>query len=82
METKNSAFNEVRKYSNEQLRSLLKEIKKISKHDAPRYVEQSVNMAQLFALEEADYNTWLDTFRNVQNSIEREILFRVANDVW
>ena len=82
METKNSAFNEVRKYSNEQLRELLKEIKKISNHDAPRYVAQSINMIQLFALEEADYNTWLDTFRNVQNSIEREILFRVLNDVW
>jgi hypothetical protein len=77
-----SAFDEVRKLDNEQLRNLLKEVKEISKQDAPRYFKQSDKMKQLFELEKADYYTWSDQFSNVQRAIEVEILWRVRTDVW
>ena len=77
-----SAFDEVRKLDNEQLRSLLKEVKEIGKQDAPRYFKQSDKMKQLFELEKADYYTWADQFSNVQRAIEVDILWRVRTDVW
>lgn len=80
--TKNNALNEVRGYGNEQLRSLLKEVKAIGQLDAPRYAKQSDIMKKLFELEKADYYTWADQFSNVQRAIEIEILFRVRTDAW
>ena len=77
-----SAFDEVRKWDNEQLRTLLKEIKDMGKLDAPRYFKQSDKMKQLFELEKADYYTWADQFSNVQIAIEVEILWRVRTDAW
>ena len=65
-----SAFDEVRKWDNEQLRTLLKEVKEMGKLDAPRYFKQSDKMKQLFELEKADYYTWADQFSNVQRAIE------------
>ena len=76
------AFDEVRKWDNEQLRSLLKEVKEMGKQDAPRYFKQSDKMKQLFELEKADYYTWADQFSNVQRAIEVEILWRVRTDAW
>ena len=77
-----SAFDEVREWENEQLRTLLKEVKEIGKQDAPRYFKQSKKMKQLFELEKADYYTWADQFSNVQRAIEVEILWRVRTDAW
>ena len=77
-----SAFDKVRKYDNEQLRSLLKEVKEIGKLDAPRHAKQTPIMKQLFELEKADYYTWSDQFSNVQRAIEIEILWRVRTDAW
>lgn len=77
-----SAFDEVRKYDNELLRSLLKEAKEIGKIDAPKYAKQTAIMKQLIELEETDYYTWLDQFNNVQRAIEIEILWRIRMDVW
>ena len=77
-----SAFDEVRKWDNEQLRTLLKEVKEIGKQDAPRYFKQSDKMKQLFELEKADYYSWADQFSNVQRAIEVEILWRVRTDAW
>jgi len=77
-----SAFDEVRKWDNEQLRTLLKEVKEMGKQDAPRYFKQSDKMKQLFELEKADYYTWADQFSNVQRVIEVEILWRVRTDAW
>jgi len=77
-----SAFDEVRKWENEQLRKLLKEVKEMGKEDAPRYFKQSDKMKQLFELEKADYYTWADQFSNVQRAIEVEILWRVRTDAW
>jgi hypothetical protein len=77
-----SAFDEVRKWDNEQLRTLLKEVKEMGKLDAPRYFKQSDKMKQLFELEKADYYTWADQFSNVQRAIEVEILWKVINDTW
>ena len=77
-----SAFDEVRKWDNEQLRTLLKEVKEMCKLDAPRYFKQSNRMKQLFELEKTDYYTWADQFSNVQRAIEVEILWRVRTDVW
>ena len=77
-----SAFDEVRKWDNEQLRTLLKEVKEMGKQDAPRYFKQSDKMKQLFELEKADYYTWADQFSNVQRAIEVEILWRVRTDAW
>ena len=77
-----SAFDEVRKWDNEQLRTLLKEVKEMGKQDAPRYFKQSDKMKQLFELEKADYYTWADQFSNVQGAIEVEILWRVITDAW
>lgn len=77
-----SAFDEVRKWDNEQLRTLLKEVKEMGKLDAPRYFKQSNKIKQLFELEKADYYTWSDQFSNVQRAIEVEILWRVRTDAW
>jgi len=77
-----SAFDEVRKWNNEQLRTLLKEVEEMGKLDAPRSFKQSDNMKQLFELEKADYYTWADQFSNVQRAIEAEILWRVRTDAW
>lgn len=77
-----SAFDEVRKWDNEQLRTIFKEVKEIGKLDAPRYFKQSDKMKQLFELEKADYCTWADLFSNVQSAIEVEILRRVRTDAW
>jgi hypothetical protein len=77
-----SAFDEVRKWDNEQLRSLLKEVKEMGKQDAPRYFKQSDKMKQLFELERAVYYTWADQFTNVYIAIEVEILWRVRTDAW
>jgi hypothetical protein len=77
-----SAFDEVRKWDNEQLRTLLKEVKEMGKQDAPRYFKQSDKMKQLFELEKADYYTWSDQFSNAQRAIEVEILWRVRTDAW
>ena len=77
-----SAFDEVRKLDNEQLRTLLKEAKEMGKQDAPRHFKQSDKMKQLFELENADYYTWTDQFSNVQTAIEVEILWRVRTDSW
>jgi hypothetical protein len=75
-------FDEVRKFSNEQLRILLKEIKAIGKAIAPASFKQSDKMKQLFELAKADCQTWLDLFNNVQKAIEAEILCRVRTDAW
>lgn len=77
-----SAFDEVRKLNNEQLQTLLKEIKEISEQKAPRYFKQSDKMKQLFKLEKIDYYTWADQFSNVQKAIEIEILWRIKTDAW
>jgi hypothetical protein len=77
-----SALDEVRKWENEQLRNLLKEVKEMGKQDAPRHFKQSNEMKQLFELEKADYYTWADQFSNVQRAIEVEILWRVRTDAW
>jgi len=81
-DVRHSAFDEVRKWDNEQLRTLLKEVKEIGKQDAPRYFKQSDKMKQLFELEKADYYTWADQVSNVQRAIEVEILWRVRTDAW
>lgn len=77
-----SAFDEVRKWDNEQLRTLLKEVKEMGKLDAPRHFKQSDKMKQLFELEKSDYYTWANQFSNVQRVIEVEILWRVRTDAW
>lgn len=77
-----SAFDQVRKWDNEQLRTLFKEVKEMGKKDAPRYFKQSKEMKQLFELEKADYYTWADQFSNVKIAIEVEILWRVRMDAW
>jgi hypothetical protein len=77
-----SAFDEVRKLDNEQLRTLFKEVKEIGKQDASRHFKQSDTMKKLFELEKPDYCTWYDQFSNVQRAIEIEILFRVRTDAW
>ena len=77
-----SSFDEVRKWDNEQLRTLLKEVKDMGKQDAPRRFKQSDKMKQLFELEKADCYTWADQFSNVQRAIEVEILWRVRTDAW
>ena len=81
-DVRRSAFDEVRKLDNEQLRTLLKEVKEIGKFDAPRYFKQSDKMKQLFKLEKADCCYWSDQFSNVQRAIEVEILWRVRTDAW
>lgn len=81
-DVRRSAFDEVRKWDNEQLRTLLKEVKEMGKLDAPIHFKQSDKMKQLFELEKADYYTWADQFSNIQMAIEVEILWRVRTDAW
>lgn len=77
-----SALREVRMYDNETLKSLLKEIKEISKQNAPFYAKKNDLMKDLFTYEKTKYNTWLDQFHNVQQAIEIEILERIRTDNW
>ena len=75
-----SAFSEVSKLDNQQLRYLLKEIREISQIDKPSYAKQSDIMKQLFDLEKTDFYSWYDQFSNVKRAIEVEILWRVRTD--
>lgn len=82
MAVRYSAFDEVRKCDNEQLRTLLNELKEIGKLDAPRHFKQSDKMKQLFELEKTDYYTWADQFVSVQRAVEIEVLYRVRTNAW
>ena len=75
-----SAYSEVRNYNNEQLRSLLKEIKEIGKLDAPKYAKQTAEMKHLFNTEKTNYNNWYNQFSYVSNAIEVEILHRIRTN--
>jgi hypothetical protein len=77
-----NAFSEVKKFTNDELRKLLKEVKEIGKHQAPRYAKQSRKMKQLFKLENNDCDMWLDQFTNIQDAIQIEILSRIRTDKW
>lgn len=77
-----NSFDEVCKWDNEQLRNLLKEVKNMSKLDAPIDFKQSDKMKQLFDLEKSDHYTWIDQFSNVQKAIESEILRRIRTNDW
>lgn len=79
---KDTAFKEVRKWDNEELRKLLKEVKAMSNLDAPRYFKQSKKLKKLFELEKTNYNCWAEQFINSRRAIEVEILHRIENDIW
>ncbi len=84
METNNNTITNVtvKDLTNDELRSLLKEIKVISDAEAPAKVKQSGLMKQLFERENYSIYGWYDKYYNVRTSIEREILSRVRTDKW
>ena len=76
-----NAYIQVREYDNEILRSLLKEIRCISKMNIPRNAKHSPNMKTLFQVEKTRSNYWSDQYHNVKSAIELEILSRVLSDI-
>lgn len=77
-----SASLEVGNLSNEQLKSLLKEIHKISIADKPAKVSQSETMKFLFEVENNKNNYWFDNYQNVKQAIQSEILYRVRKNMF
>lgn len=84
METNNNLTTNVtvKDLTNDELRSLVKEINVISRAEAPAKVKQSGLMKQLFEREDDGIYGWYDKYYNVSTSIEREILYRVRTDKW
>jgi hypothetical protein len=76
----NSALKICRSLTNEQLRELVKEIRKISNADKPAYVKRSEVMAQMFAVEHTPFNYWLDAYQNIDQAIMYEIMYRIRED--
>ena len=78
--SRHTAFLEAREYDNETLRSILKEIKRISNLDATALAKQSPILKKLMNLEKTDYNYWSDQFGNVRLMVELVVLERFVND--
>lgn len=76
----NSAFKICRSLTNEQLRELAKEIRKIGNSDKPAYVKRSEVMAQMFEVEITPFNYWLDAYHNIDHAIMYEIMYRIRED--
>jgi len=76
----NSAFKICRSLTNEQLRELAKEIRKIGNADKPAYVKRSEVMAQMFEVEITPFNYWLDAYHNIDHAIMYEIMYRIRED--
>ena len=68
--------------SNDQLRSLLKEIKNIGNSDTPKEYKKSPNMELLFKTYNLEYKwaVFYDTHSNITNLINYEILNRIVID--
>ena len=71
-------------YSNDELRSLLIELRLMSEADAPANVKRSVLMEQLFDAEKGNDNYhiyWSDQYHMVKMGIECEILKRFEKNL-
>ena len=79
---KTNAFLEASKYSNEELRSLLKERYELSLMDRPRNAKLSKKMKHLFDVEKRPNLYWADQYHMVKRAIEIEILDRIRTDKW
>ena len=76
-----NSFTLARCYSNDDLRSLLIELRVMSNADAPAKVSKSPLMKQLFDIEKTKDNHWGDQYHMVKMAIECEILHRVEKNV-
>lgn len=74
------AFDLVRLITNDELRSLAKEIKKIGYSERPALVKMSSMMAELFEAEASPFIYWLDKYHNVDYAITYEVMYRVRED--
>lgn len=77
-----SVFDEIRKYDNEKLRLILKEIKFIGSLDAPARIKYSCETNRLFEIEKNNSMNWLECYYNISNFIESEILKRIRENLW
>lgn len=76
-----NSFTLSRCYSNDDLRSLLVELRVMSNADAPAKVKKSSLMKQLFDIEKTNDNHWGDQYHMVKMAIECEILNRFEKGV-
>lgn len=79
-----NSFTLSRSYTNDELRSLLIELRKMSNADAPAKVSKSPLMKQLFDIEKGGdnyYIYWSDQYHMVKMAIECEILNRVEKNL-
>lgn len=74
------AFDLVRLITNDELRELAKEIKKIGNAEKPASVKMTSMMAELFAAEASPFIYWLDKYHNVDFAITYEVMYRVRED--
>lgn len=70
----------VQDLSNDQLRSLVKEIARISSVEAPAHEKKSQLLNELFEAEEIEYRTWSDVFSEVDLAVKTQIINRIRND--
>ena len=63
-------------FSNEKLRDLLIEVRKINKSEKPANVKMSSDMSKLFSIEKRETSYFNEALVNVKRSIENEILER------
>lgn len=75
-----SVFLEVRNYDNDELRNLVKEIKRISSSKEPANVKQSNAMKHLFDLDHKYMDGWVYSYHNVSDAIKNEIIRRIVED--
>lgn len=74
-----NSFEIIKNYTNEQLRSLVKEMHEIGKLDAPAHAKLSPEMQMLFDSQK-DYGFWINKYHNVNISIDWEIKRRIVED--
>ena len=82
MSDNKTALNLVKEYSNNELRSLLKELKQINMSEVPAKFKCSDKMKALYDAEKQPYYDWLDCHFGVSDAIRFEILKRVERDIF
>lgn len=73
------SFQIIAAKSNEELRSLVKEIKKMSNMDKPATHKKSEAMKELFEVEK-NLRYWCDKYHAIKSAIVSEVVYRIEKD--
>jgi hypothetical protein len=67
-------------YSNELLKELYIELKKVGNMKKPYYANKSIKLKELFNMSNQKY--WLDQYHEIKFELETEILYRISIDLF